>query len=72
MKEQLEQVLPEEIEKRSFEMISEELGERVFSPWEEPIIKRCIHTSADLSMQTIWRFQKEQYSRLLRRLFRMV
>ena len=47
MKEQLEQVLPEEIEKRSFEMISEELGERVFSPWEEPIIKRCIHTSAD-------------------------
>ena len=47
MKEQLEQVLPEEIEKRSFEMISKELGERVFSPWEEPIIKRCIHTSAD-------------------------
>lgn len=47
MKEQLEQILPEEIEKRSFEMISEELGERVFSPWEEPIIKRCIHTSAD-------------------------
>lgn len=47
MKERLEQVLPEEIEKRSFEIISEELGERVFSPWEEPIIKRCIHTSAD-------------------------
>lgn len=30
MKEQLEQILPEEIEKRSFEMISEELGERDF------------------------------------------
>jgi len=43
----LETVLPEEIETRSFEIISQELGERHFHPLEEPIIKRCIHTTAD-------------------------
>ncbi len=47
MLEELEQVLPGDIEKRSFEIITEELGERTFDPLEEPIIKRCIHTSAD-------------------------
>ena len=46
-KERLEQVLPGEIEKRSFAIISQELGERTFDPLEEPVIKRCIHTSAD-------------------------
>ena len=35
------------IEKRSFELITEELGERTFPEEQEPIIKRCIHTSAD-------------------------
>lgn len=47
MLEELEQVLPGDIEKRSFEIITEELGEKTFDPLEEPIIKRCIHTSAD-------------------------
>ena len=36
-----------EIEKRSFEIISRELGDRVFEKDQEMIIKRCIHTSAD-------------------------
>ena len=31
----------------SFELITEELGERTFPEEQEPIIKRCIHTSAD-------------------------
>ncbi len=48
---QLEQVLPEKIEDRSFEIISEELKERfpdrTFRPEEEPVIKRVIHTTAD-------------------------
>lgn len=44
---ELEQVLPGEIEKRSFEIITRELGDRTFDPLEEPVIKRCIHTSAD-------------------------
>lgn len=46
---QIEHVLPQEIEKRSFEIISEELKERGISiPKEEEMItKRVIHTSAD-------------------------
>lgn len=47
MKIELEKVLPAEIEKRSFEIITEELGNRTFPADQEPIIKRCIHTSAD-------------------------
>lgn len=38
---------PMDIEKRSFEIISEELGEVHLNPLEEPIIKRVIHTTAD-------------------------
>ncbi len=47
MTEKLEQVLPGDIEKRSFEIITQELGDRTFDSLEEPVIKRCIHTSAD-------------------------
>lgn len=43
----LQQVLPEEIEKRSFEMITEEFGDRKLDEKQAPIIKRVIHTSAD-------------------------
>lgn len=38
---------PKAIERRSFEIITEILGERVFPPEQEGIIKRVIHTSAD-------------------------
>ncbi len=47
MKTELEQVLPGQIEKRSFEIITEELGDRKLVPGTEAIVKRCIHTSAD-------------------------
>ncbi len=47
MKTKLENVLPMEIEKRSFEIITEELGDRTFPAEEEPIVKRVIHTTAD-------------------------
>lgn len=47
MKIELDKVLPAEIEKRSFAIITEELGERTFLEDQAPIIKRCIHTSAD-------------------------
>ena len=40
-------ILPSEIEKKSFEIITEELGGRQFPKEEEPIIKRVIHTTAD-------------------------
>lgn len=47
MKVELENVKPRDIEKRSFEIITEELGERILPEDQELIIKRCIHTSAD-------------------------
>lgn len=47
MKVELENVKPRDIEKRSFEIITEELGTRQLPKEQELIIKRCIHTSAD-------------------------
>lgn len=47
MKIKLEKVLPGDIERRSFEIITEELGDYPLLPGTEPIVKRCIHTSAD-------------------------
>jgi len=43
----LKNVLPGDIEKRSFEIITEELGGILLDPDQEPVIKRVIHTSAD-------------------------
>lgn len=53
-KKKIEHLLPEEIENRSFEIISEELKERgIFLPAEqENITKRVIHTSADFDYAT--------------------
>ena len=47
MKVELENVKPMDIEKRSFEIITEELGDKKLLPGTELIAKRCIHTSAD-------------------------
>ena len=49
LKSKIERLLPEEIEKRSFEIITEELRQRGISlPAEQEMItKRVIHTSAD-------------------------
>lgn len=46
MKIELENVLPADIEKRSFEIITSEL-KKPLDPETELIVKRCIHTSAD-------------------------
>lgn len=43
----IEQIKPMDIEKRSFEIITELLGDRKLSPENELVIKRVIHTSAD-------------------------
>ena len=49
MKIELENVLPADIEKRSFKIIGEELGRMgiTLDKDKEPVIKRAIHTSAD-------------------------
>ena len=40
-------IKPQEIEKKSFEMITEILGDKKILQEHENVIKRCIHTSAD-------------------------
>lgn len=47
MKVELENVLPADIEKKSFEIIEQELGGRILDKDKVQIIKRVIHTSAD-------------------------
>lgn len=47
MLEKIEIVKPMEIEKRSMEIITKELGGRTWPEPEFSVIKRCIHTSAD-------------------------
>lgn len=52
-------VKPDEIEKRSMEIITSELGGRT---WDEPkfsIVKRCIHTSADFDYADNLEFSEE-------------
>ena len=41
------EMAPGDIERRSFEIITEELGDTPLIPGTELIVKRCIHTSAD-------------------------
>jgi len=59
MKIELEQVSPKEIEKRSFEIIGKELGERILDKTNEPIIKRVIHTTADFEYADTLCFSKD-------------
>ena len=47
MKVTLQQVLPNEIEKRSFQIIEEEMGQLQLDPEVAPIVNRLIHTTAD-------------------------
>ena len=51
--------VPGDIEKRSMEIITEELGDKInkFSPEQLPIIKRIIHTSADFEYADLIEFQ---------------
>ncbi|MFC3883956.1 precorrin-8X methylmutase [Bacillus songklensis] len=43
-------VQPQEIEGRSFEMITEEIGEHPFTAEQYPIVQRVIHASADFEL----------------------
>ena len=43
----LEYVAPQEIEQRSFEIITKELGDKKIPDEIRPIVLRCIHTTAD-------------------------
>ncbi|NDI35512.1 precorrin-8X methylmutase [Chengkuizengella sediminis] len=43
-------VQPQEIEGKSFEMITEELGEHSFTEEQYPVVQRVIHASADFDL----------------------
>lgn len=62
---ELEQVLPKDIERRSFEIIAEELGDTQLIPGTEPIVKRCIHTSADFDYAKNLVFSKDAVQKAL-------
>lgn len=59
--DRIEHLLPEEIEKRSFEIISEELNSRgiILPKEEEMITKRVIHTSADFDYTKTLTYSKD-------------
>ena len=62
---ELEQVLPKDIERRSFEIITEELGDTQLIPGTEPIVKRCIRTSADFDYAKNLVFSKDAVQKAL-------
>ena len=62
---ELENVEPRDIEARSFAIITEELGDRRLEPDQAPIIKRCIHTSADFDYADSLCFSERAVARAL-------
>ena len=64
LQNKIERLLPEEIEKRSFEIIAEELKERgiEFPLEQEMITKRVIHTSADFDYADTMTYSKNAVS----------
>lgn len=64
----LEEIQPNKIEARSFEIITEELGERVLPKEEADIIKRVIHTSADFEYADTLTFSEDAVKNALQAL----
>lgn len=60
---ELEQVKPQEIERRSFEIITELLGGRKLDPENALVIKRAIHTTADFDYADHLRFSPHAVTR---------
>ena len=56
MKVNLQRVAPGEIEQRSMEIIASEMGPHSFTEEQLPVVKRCIHTSADFDYVQNLRF----------------
>ena len=61
--DEIQFVKPADIETRSFEIITSELGDRVLDPENELVIKRCIHTSADFDYADNLYFSEHAVSR---------
>nr|WP_320027084.1 precorrin-8X methylmutase [uncultured Acetobacterium sp.] len=52
---------PREIEERSFEIITEELGDKVFPEAIAPMVKRIIHTTADFEYADLLEILNDGY-----------
>ncbi|WP_148932077.1 precorrin-8X methylmutase [Paenibacillus methanolicus] len=52
-------VQPQEIEEKSFEMITEELGTHPFTEEQYPVVQRVIHASADFELGRSLLFHKD-------------
>lgn len=59
----IENIKPMDIERRSFEIITEILGDRVLDPENELVIKRAIHTTADFDYADNLVFSKHAVKR---------
>lgn len=68
MKIELENVLPRDIEKRSFEIITQEMNPPIPEDEKAPIIKRVIHTSADFEYANTLCFSKDVVKKTLEQL----
>ena len=66
MNVELENVKPRDIEKRSFEIITKELGDKKLLPGTELIVKRCIHTSADFDYADNLAFSEDVVEKAMR------
>ena len=56
---------PMEIEKRSFEIITEELGERKIDPEFDLVVKRVIHTTADFDYYENMAFSEHAVQKMM-------
>jgi precorrin-8X/cobalt-precorrin-8 methylmutase len=54
---------PREIEERSFEIITEELGDKVFPEAIAPMVKRIIHTTADFEYADLLEILNDGYEK---------
>ena len=63
--EGIEIIKPGDIEKKSFAMITELLGERTFPENQEPIIKRVIHTTADFEYADTLKIREDAVQKAL-------
>lgn len=66
MRQEFEQIKPDEIERRSFEIITKELKGKTFPKEQEDIIKRVIHTTADFEYAETLSFSKYAVESALR------
>ena len=61
----IEHILPADIERRSMEIIEDELGDIILPPDEKDIIKRVVHTSADFDYVRNLRFSPDAVAQAL-------